>query len=110
MKIEKIRYKGINFDFFFLYNHRKGYIGGPCEEVNEQDIDSIGLAVCPHCINKYRLYAETDSTPESVAREIAEYGDEKPEDFSATCGVEGCNNGLADDFYIRRADVEMEEI
>ena len=109
MKIEKIKYKGIKFDFFWLYNVDGDYIGGPCDEVEKRKIDSIGLAVCPWCIKKYGLYEEAERTPESVEREIAEYEGENPEDFSSTCTVEGCKNGVSDDIFLNWMDVEMEE-
>ena len=110
MKIKRIAYKGIKFDFFWVYDIYGDYIGGPYDEIDRMEIDSFGVTVCPHCIKKYGLYKEAERTPEEIEKEIAMYdGEDLTQYAENVCCVDGCNNGLGDDIFLDWMDVEIKE-
>lgn len=94
--MKKLLYKGIKFDDFQLYNGEPERYG----DYNSESLDKfegVDVYVCPHCIKKYNLYAECDTTEEEVNRQIKE--DLECNYYDLVCGVKGCYNKNANDGY-----------
>ena len=99
--VKKIRYtkENVVFDYFEIwlgeyniFDHELFEIKGKLED----RATCVSTQICPWCVKKYGLYEEVERTPESINEEIEFYKNEKPEEFDFTCGIDGCNNGLAD--------------
>lgn len=108
MRINKITYKGkITFDYFEIwfgpdvniFDHENFELDGKVEE----KATCVSTQICPWCTKKYGLYNLVDRSPESIDDELKFYGD-NGRGLDTTCGIEGCENGLAD-----YADIPWEE-
>lgn len=110
MKAKLIRYKNVTLDYFTVYGDWKNveeeewYEG---DNIDTQKADSLSSQICPWCIKKYGLYSETETTPEYIDDDIAFYDGEDKEELDWTCGVSGCSNGAAIDFWVNWKDCEI---
>ena len=98
------------FSDFKLY--REANNSGGCDysyPENETTIDEweeVNVYICPHCIKKYGLYEETETTKEEIddAIKMKTCGDY----FDLTCGVSGCgkNNPFEGWLHINKSKLE----
>lgn len=84
------------FDDFQLY--REANNSGGCEysypenETTIEEWEEVNVYICPHCIKKYGLYNETETTEEMIDRVIADQKNGNYDYFDLVCGIDGCNN------------------
>lgn len=84
------------FDDFQLYKEADNSNGCeydyPENETNIEEWEEVNVYICPHCIKKYGLYNETETTEEMIDRVIADQKNGNYDYFDLVCGIDGCNN------------------
>ena len=84
------------FDDFQLYreadNSSECEYGYPEDKTTIDKWDEVNVYICPHCIKRYGLYKETETTEEEIDRVIADQRNGKYNYYDLTCGVDGCYN------------------
>lgn len=84
------------FDDFQLYreadNSCECEYGYPEDKTTIDKWDEVNVYICPHCIKRYGLYKETETTEEEIDRVIADQKNGNYNYYDLTCGVDGCNN------------------
>ena len=104
MILKKIKYikKNITFDYFEIWmgEHLNVFDHVPYQPIRKEDVERdatcVSTQICPWCTKKYGLYNEVERTPEDIDEEIKFYENEGPEELDCKCGIDGCNNGIAD--------------
>lgn len=99
--MKKLKYKDVTFDCFCLVDNEKDiYTEGndANENTNLKDYDEIiGTYICPHCIKKYGLYKETETTEV----EINEHCQLEDSDLlGSVCCIDGCYNDNTYDIWL----------
>ena len=113
MRLNKIVYKGkVPFDYFQIwFGEDYGVFDHETVDLNEvrSKATCVSTQVCPWCTKKYGLYAEVERSEEDITAEISFYENEDPERLDCTCGIFGCENGLADYVDLPWEDFDIEE-
>lgn len=104
--MKKLLYKGIEFDDFQLYNGEPERYGD-CQSESLDGFEGVDVYVCPHCIKKYGLYAECDTTEEKVNEQIEM--DIECNYHDLVCGVKGCYNRNSYDGYFSTEGCQLVE-
>jgi hypothetical protein len=106
----KLIYKGIEFDDFQLYRETNN--SGGCEygypsdeEINIESYEEADVYICPHCVKKYGLYKECDTTEAVVNEEIKD--DIESNYWDITCSVKGCFNKNSYDGYLNAKECQL---
>ena len=88
--------KKIVFDDFQLYresdNSCESEYGYPENKTTIEEWEEVNVYICPHCIKKYGLYNETETTREQIDKVIADQKNGGYKYYDLTCGVDGCYN------------------
>ncbi len=50
------------------------------------------MYICPHCIKKYGLYKETETTEQQIDEVISSQSEGNYDYYDLTCGIDGCQN------------------
>lgn len=107
--MKKLLYKGIEFDDFYLYRETEN--SSQCEYKyphTAQAVDGFEEAdvyICPHCIKKYGLYEETETTAEEIENIIQNELEGEYDDI--TCGVKGCYNKNSFDGWLNISECSL---
>lgn len=84
------------FDDFQLYreadNSSECEYGYPYSKTMIEEWEEVNVYICPHCIKKYGLYKETETTEEEIDKVIADQKNGNYNYYDLTCGVDGCYN------------------
>lgn len=86
--------KRVLFDDFQLYSeaNNSSEYGYPHDQINIEEWEEVNVYICPHCIKKYGLYKETETTEEKINEVINEQAKGNYDYYDLTCGVDGCYN------------------
>lgn len=95
--MNKLIYDGkVKFDDFQLYREAENSsgceYGYPSDNVNIKDYEEVNVYICPHCIKKYGLYKETETTEEQIDEAIKSQSEGNYDYYDLTCGIDGCQN------------------
>jgi len=95
--MSKLLYNGkVKFDDFQLY--RESNNSGGCEYGYPQDKttieewEEVNVYICPHCIKKYGLYEETETSEAEIDEVLKAQAEGNYLYYDLTCGVDGCQN------------------
>lgn len=106
--------KKVAFDDFQLYreadNSSECEYGYPQDEIVISEWEEANVYICPHCIKKYGLYNETETTEEKINKVLEAQASEDYDYYGMTCGVDGCYNEDAFDGWlsIRKSELIKE--
>lgn len=90
--MKKLNYKGVTFDSFAFSNDDSTKYIDESNVVSLEEFQGGGWGyICPECIKKHGLYAETDLTENEVESEIVNKENRYGYD-GIICCVDGCNN------------------
>lgn len=96
--------KRVVFDDFQLYreanNSGECEYGYPYSKTTIGEWEEVNVYICPHCIKKYGLYEESETTIEQIDKIIAEQRNGNYQYYDLTCSVDGCYNKDSFDVYL----------
>ena len=106
--------KRVMFDDFQLYreadNSSECEYGYPQDKTNINEWEEVNIYICPHCIKKYGLYKETETTSEQIEEIIAGQKNENYMYYDLICGIDGCNNKDSFDGWLSIKKSELKSI
>ena len=101
------------FDNFQLFreanNSCECEYGYPEDKTTTEEWEEVNVYICPHCIKRYGLYKETETTKKQIDKIILNQKDNNYDYFDLTCGIDGCNNKYSFDGWLSIKKSKLEE-